>query len=276
MITSQASIAALTQTCWQAELSSYGQDAEQERTRMVNLSISTCNFPMLPAAAPCFCCSWLPLCPVLTHLVLVYCPSCSEEDELVCSKPMFPRQPSAPVTERINTALQRQAELFSCPINQWAAMLYSDITGHCPLLFSLPKRLSEVNDRKPTPLPIHRQVIFQLQSLLSIVAAWPCKLTESPKKAFILWSWETCLQVWEQRGECEIHSTSLHYMEFLQGLTEFCKAPVLTQHYSIRPFCWLPSGSVLSGLQLAQHPPIDHIWKYTWGNGILKNNRPSV
>lgn len=78
------------------------------------------------------------------------------------------------------------------------------------------------------------------------------------------------LQVWGQNGECEIHSTSLNYIEFLQGLTEFCKALVLTQHHSISPFCWLPSGSLLSGLQLAQYSPIDHIWKYTWGYGDIK------
>lgn len=50
--------------------------------------------------------------------------------------------------------------------------MYSDVTGHCSLLSSLPKRVAKVKDRKSTPLPIHRQVIFHLQSLLSIVAAW--------------------------------------------------------------------------------------------------------
>lgn len=70
MITSQASIAALTQTCSQAELSSYGQDAEQEWMRPVTLSTPTSNLPTLPSAAPFFCCSQLPLSPVLTHLVL--------------------------------------------------------------------------------------------------------------------------------------------------------------------------------------------------------------
>lgn len=78
------------------------------------------------------------------------------------------------------------------------------------------------------------------------------------------------LQVWDPSGQCEIHPTYLNYTELLQGLTEFHKTPILTQHYSISPFCWLPSGSLLSGLQLAQYSPIDHIWKYTWGNGDIK------
>lgn len=123
-------------------------------------------------------------CPFLLYPSVsaqLQCYRYSEEEELV-KQPSSACMPQAHLSPgdrtRIHTALQRQAELFSCPINQWSGWLewslHSNNTARCSLFFflpGLPKKVSKVNDRKSMPPPIHRSFIFCFHSSVSIAAA---------------------------------------------------------------------------------------------------------